>query len=93
MLVKPERILLSGVCYKIYLPVPLFSSVAQCFCDSLYHQFFSRKVSGVNHSHADEGEDLGAYLIQQGWAMALPDAPSSSMTVTLTLYAPAASEI
>ena len=32
-------------------------------------------VCYVNHSHSDEGEDLGAYLIQQGWAMALPDAP------------------
>ena len=32
-------------------------------------------VCYVNHSHNYEGEDLSAYLIQQGWAMALPDAP------------------
>lgn len=32
-------------------------------------------VCYVNHTHTYEGEDLGAYLIQQGWALALPDAP------------------
>ena len=29
----------------------------------------------VNSSSFDEGEDLSAYLLQQGWAVALPDAP------------------
>lgn len=29
----------------------------------------------VNVSAFDEGEDLSAYLIQKGWAVALPDAP------------------
>ena len=29
----------------------------------------------VNRTNVSEGEDLGAYLIQQGWAMARPEAP------------------
>lgn len=29
----------------------------------------------VGRSSFKEGEDLGAYLIEQGWALALPDAP------------------
>jgi endonuclease YncB( thermonuclease family) len=29
----------------------------------------------VDRSHFEPGEDLSAYLIRQGWAMALPDAP------------------
>ena len=29
----------------------------------------------VDRSHFDEGEDLSAYLIRKGWAVALPDAP------------------
>ena len=29
----------------------------------------------VGRGRFDEGEDLGAYLIQNGWAMALPGAP------------------
>jgi endonuclease YncB( thermonuclease family) len=29
----------------------------------------------VNYSHFDEGEDLSAYLLERGWALALPDAP------------------
>jgi endonuclease YncB( thermonuclease family) len=29
----------------------------------------------VNYSHFDEGEDLSAYLLERGWAAALPDAP------------------
>lgn len=29
----------------------------------------------VGRSTFEEGEDLGAYLIENGWAMALPDAP------------------
>ena len=29
----------------------------------------------VNASHFDEGEDLSAYLLERGWAVALPDAP------------------
>ena len=32
-------------------------------------------VCYVNHTRTDEGEDLSAYLIEQGWALALPDAP------------------
>jgi endonuclease YncB( thermonuclease family) len=32
-------------------------------------------VCFVDRKHAAEGEDLGAYLIRQGWALALPDAP------------------
>ena len=29
----------------------------------------------VNYGHFDEGEDLSAYLLERGWAVALPDAP------------------
>ena len=29
----------------------------------------------VNRTNHSEGEDLGAYLVQQGWAMARPEAP------------------
>jgi len=29
----------------------------------------------VNYSHFEEGEDLSAYLLERGWAAALPDAP------------------
>jgi len=37
-----------------------------------------RSVNGycyVDSSRFDPGEDLGAYLIEQGWALATPDAP------------------
>jgi len=30
----------------------------------------------VNASRFDEGEDLSAYLLERGWAVALPDAPA-----------------
>ncbi len=29
----------------------------------------------VGSSHFDEGEDLAAYLLERGWALALPEAP------------------
>ena len=29
----------------------------------------------VNATRFDEGEDLAAYLVEKGWALALPDAP------------------
>jgi len=29
----------------------------------------------VNASHFNEGDDLSAYLLERGWAVALPDAP------------------
>ncbi len=29
----------------------------------------------VNYSHFEEGDDLSAYLLERGWAVALPDAP------------------
>jgi endonuclease YncB( thermonuclease family) len=35
----------------------------------------------VNSSAFDEGEDLSAYLLQQGWAVALPDAPFEYQTL------------
>ena len=35
----------------------------------------------VNRGHFDEGEDLGAYLIEQGWAVATPDAPFEYRTL------------
>lgn len=30
----------------------------------------------ANYSHFDEGDDLSAYLLERGWAAALPDAPA-----------------
>ena len=35
----------------------------------------------VNASAFDEGEDLSAYLLQKGWAVALPDAPFEYQTL------------
>jgi len=35
----------------------------------------------VKSSKFDEGEDLSAYLLQQGWAVALPDAPFEYQTL------------
>jgi endonuclease YncB( thermonuclease family) len=32
-------------------------------------------VCRVGSSYFDEGEDLAAYLLERGWALALPDAP------------------
>lgn len=35
----------------------------------------------VNYSHFDEGDDLSAYLLERGWAAALPDAPIEYQTL------------
>jgi endonuclease YncB( thermonuclease family) len=35
----------------------------------------------VNASRFDEGEDLSAYLLEKGWAVALPDAPFEYQTL------------
>ena len=35
----------------------------------------------VNASSFDEGEDLSAYLLERGWAVALPDAPFEYQTL------------
>ena len=35
----------------------------------------------VDYSHFDEGEDLSAYLLERGWAVALPDAPIEYQTL------------
>lgn len=35
----------------------------------------------VNASAFDDGEDLAAYLLQKGWAVALPDAPFEYQTL------------
>ena len=46
-------------------------------CELLVHNA-DRTYTGlcrVNVSAFDEGEDLSAYLLQKGWAVALPDAP------------------
>ncbi|MDT8282463.1 MAG: nuclease-like protein, partial [Gammaproteobacteria bacterium] len=34
-----------------------------------------------NYSNFDEGDDLSAYLLQRGWAVALPDAPIEYITL------------
>lgn len=38
-------------------------------------------VCRVNGSAFSRGEDLGAYLLQKGWAVALPDAPFEYQTL------------
>jgi len=35
----------------------------------------------VKVSRFDEGEDLSAYLLENGWAVALPDAPFEYQTL------------
>jgi endonuclease YncB( thermonuclease family) len=35
----------------------------------------------IKVSHFDEGEDLSAYLLEKGWAVALPDAPFEYQTL------------
>ncbi|MDG1945801.1 MAG: hypothetical protein P8J17_16200 [Halioglobus sp.] len=35
----------------------------------------------VNASKFDDGDDLSAYLLQKGWAVALPDAPFEYQTL------------
>jgi endonuclease YncB( thermonuclease family) len=35
----------------------------------------------VNSSHFEEGDDLSAYLLERGWAVALPDAPIEYQTL------------
>jgi endonuclease YncB( thermonuclease family) len=35
----------------------------------------------VNRSHFEEGVDLSAYLLERGWAVALPDAPIEYQTL------------
>lgn len=40
----------------------------------------------VNASHFDEGEDLSAYLLERGWAVALPDAPIEYQTLEKIAY-------
>lgn len=35
----------------------------------------------ANYSNFDEGEDLSAYLLERGWAVALPDAPIEYITL------------
>lgn len=38
-------------------------------------------VCWVNSGSFDEGDDLGAYLLERGWAVALPDAPIEYQTL------------
>lgn len=35
----------------------------------------------ANYSNFDEGDDLSAYLLERGWAVALPDAPIEYITL------------
>lgn len=35
----------------------------------------------ANYSNFEEGEDLSAYLLERGWAVALPDAPIEYQTL------------
>ena len=34
-----------------------------------------------NYSNFDKGDDLSAYLLERGWAVALPDAPIEYITL------------
>ena len=40
----------------------------------------------ANYSKFDEGEDLSAYLLERGWAVALPDAPIEYHTLEKIAY-------
>lgn len=40
----------------------------------------------VNASRLNEGEDLSAYLLEYGWAVALPDAPVEYQTLEKIAY-------
>ena len=40
----------------------------------------------VNASRLNEGEDLSAYLLERGWAVALPDAPVEYKTLEKIAY-------
>ena len=51
-------------------------------------EVISRNANGTitgkcfaNYSNFDEGEDLSAYLLERGWAVALPDAPIEYITL------------
>ena len=46
-----------------------------CFVRTVYEDGSRSATCYVDRSHFDEGEDLSAYLIRKGWAVALPDAP------------------
>lgn len=46
-----------------------------CFEESVNPDRSWNAVCYVGRSHFDGGVDLGAYLIERGWALALPQAP------------------
>ena len=46
-----------------------------CFVQSVNDDGSRNATCYVDRGHFDEGEDLSAYLIREGWAVALPDAP------------------
>ena len=46
-----------------------------CFQESTNPDRSWNATCYVGRSHFDEGMDLGAYLIERGWALALPHAP------------------
>ena len=70
-----------------YRRPPLCSSRAALALDFKIHGFVRCDIIGeandgaligqcrVRSSKFDEGEDLSAYLLEKGWAVALPDAP------------------
>lgn len=47
----------------------------RCFPQTENEDGSLNAICYVGRTSFEEGEDLGAYLIQNGWAMALPDAP------------------
>jgi len=46
-----------------------------CFVRTVNEDGSRTATCYVDRGHFDEGEDLSAYLISKGWAVALPDAP------------------
>ena len=46
-----------------------------CFVQSVNEDDSRNATCYVDRGHFDEGENLSAYLIRNGWAVALPDAP------------------
>lgn len=73
------------VCQQFTLPATCSSQVAIALDLKIGANFVHCDTVGVNDDGTDSAfcsvnrEDLGAYLIRDGWAMVLPDAPPEYM--------------
>lgn len=68
-------------CQRFYTPVTCSSQVSIALDFKIGSHFVRCEPVAINPDGTEaafcnvEGEDLGAYLLQQGWALALPGAP------------------